>query len=104
MRQRENLAVDYTKYFPLRTTKEVAGAYDFLIDEGYKEQVDCIKSEGYNTNTRRLMVVGLIYEKNLISKFLNVVWTQGGFDYRKDRMDIWYRRHRKRPELHTCWR
>ena len=93
----------YTKYFPLRTTKHVTGAYDFLIGEGLREEVDCIKSVGYNTNTRRLIVVGLIYDKNLLSKFLDIIWRQGDFDYRKDRMDTWRSRYRKRPELHICF-
>ena len=94
--------MDYTKYFPLRTTKQVTGAYDFLIGEEYREEVDCIKSVGYNTYTRRLMVVGLIYDKNLLSKFLSVIWRQGDFDYHKDSMNTWHRRYRKRPELHIC--
>jgi len=95
--------VDYTKYFPLRTTNEVTGAYDFLIGERYTEQVDCIKSVGYNTYTRRSMVVGLIYEKKLVSKFLDVIWRQGDFNYRKDFMDKYNRKYRKRPELHICF-
>ena len=95
--------MDYTKYFPLRTTKQVTGAYDFLIEKGYREEVDCIKSVGYNTNTKRLMVVGLICGKSLVSKFLDVIWTQGDLNYRKDFMDKYNRRYRKRPELHTCF-
>ena len=95
--------MDYKKYLPLRTTKQVTGAYDFLIGEGYREEVDCIKRVGYNTNTRRLMVVGLIYDKNLVSKFLDVILTQGDFNYRKDFIDTYNRRYGKRPELHICF-
>ncbi len=49
----------------------------FLSKKGIEKKSICIKRVGYNTNTRRLMVVGLIYDKNLLSKFLNGIWTQG---------------------------
>ena len=95
--------VDYTKYFPLRTTDQVMGAYDFLVDEGFGKEVDCIKREGYNPNTRRLMVVGLLYEKSLISKFLSRIWTHGDLTYRQNFLDRYHRRYGKRSELHVCW-
>jgi len=95
--------VDYTKYFPLRTTNQVTGAYDFLVSEGFDEEVDYIKREGYNPNTRRLMVVGLLYDKLLVSKFLNLIWTQGDVNYRQGFLEKYKQRFDKRPALHVCW-
>jgi len=95
--------VDYTKYFPLRTANQVIGAYDFLVSEGFGEECDCIKREGYNPNTRRLMVVGLLYDKLLVSKFLNLIWTQGDLNYRRGFLEKYKQRFDKRPALHVCW-
>ena len=94
--------MNYKDYFPLASKKDVTGVYGFLTSEGYGEEVDCVNREGYNTNTRRLMIVGLIYDKKLLDKFLSSVWTQGNLGYRKDRMGIWNRRYEKRPDLHKC--
>ena len=92
---------DYSKYFRLKD------AYDFLIGEGCEEQVDCIESVGYDTYTKRLMVVGLIYKKNLVSKFLAVIWIQvtptTSTNHHKDFMHTYNRRYGKRPELHICF-
>lgn len=88
---------DYSKYFRIRD------AYNFLISEGYRKQVKCIEGVDCNLNAKRQMVVGLICDKNLVSKFLDVIWIQGGPDHHKDFMDTYNRRYRKRPELHTCF-
>jgi hypothetical protein len=93
----------YQDYFPLASKNDNKGAYDFLASLGYGEEVDCIKREGYNPSTRRLMVVGLIYDKNLLDRFLGSIWTQGILNHRKDRMGILNRRYRKRRKLHICW-
>ncbi|MFC1981006.1 hypothetical protein ACFLVN_02025 [Chloroflexota bacterium] len=96
--------IDYTKYFPLKTTSQVAGAYDFLVSEGYDKEVECIKRIGYNSNTRRIMVVGLLYDKGLNKIFLNLIWTMGDPKHHQDFMDKYYKRYRKREELHVCWK
>ena len=93
----------YQDYFPLALKNNIEGAYDLLSSLGYRKEVDCIKRVGYNTNTRRLMVVGLIYNKNLLDRFLSSIWTQGNLNHLKDLMGRWNRRYINRPELHICW-
>jgi hypothetical protein len=95
----------YRDWYPLASKNGITGAYAFLIKKGYHEEVECIKRVGYNTNARRLMVTGLLFEKNLLDQFLNSIWTQGTSSHRRQRMKIWYRRYSKRADLRSkCWK
>jgi hypothetical protein len=60
-------------------SESVIGAYSWLVQKGYKEEVKDIKNSQNMRHTymRRRALVGLIYEKSLIGDFLNTCWTRG---------------------------
>jgi len=57
-------------------------AYQFLEDNGLKEEAEDIKSspdkfKSYTSTLRRAKVIVLVKSKNLIDKFLEEVWPSG---------------------------
>ena len=93
----------YLNYFPLESKKGTVGAYEFLIQEGFQQQVEDIKRIGYSTNARRLMVVRVICDSALLDKFLQSVWTQGDITHRIELIDKWNMRYDKREDIHKLW-
>jgi hypothetical protein len=104
---------DFSKYFPLFTYNNAVGAYDFLCQKGYQKQSDYI-SEGlrqiiykYKDNReseprktqprdRRKLVVGLIFEQDLLNQFLKEIWNEkhASLKYRSKRMNEWYEEYK----------
>ena len=71
----------FDNWFPMKDyPKEgVTGAYTWLDRRGYGKVVQAIRTDPNNPNpdSRRLPLVGLMYEKSLLSDFLTTCWVQG---------------------------
>jgi hypothetical protein len=100
---------EFGEYFPLFTYNNALGAYDFLCKKGYQKQAEYISellrkivlrykngrdSEPKDIKTvhRRRLVVGLVFEKNLLDDFLKECWKEehAPFAFRKHKMEQWY--------------
>ena len=95
----------FNDWFPMDDYPDegVTGAYTWLGDRGYGKAVNAIKHDPKmpNKDFRRLPLVGLIYEKSLISAFLKTCWTKGNRSpmERLERMDELHRWFKNRPAL-----
>jgi hypothetical protein len=89
----------------MTSKKGVKGAYEWLTQKGYGKVVSAIKdAKGFKkhdaTYNRRLLLVGLIYDKNLVQDFLGNLWIQCDFNHREDRLkNKFYRDFKNSPEL-----
>jgi hypothetical protein len=95
---------EFDDYFPMKDypNEGVTGAYSWLIGRGYQNLIQAIQNEAtFNTNSRRLLLVGLISQKGLTDEFMQTCWIQGRRNpiERQNMMYEWYERFKKRSDL-----